>query len=255
MNNRTRKLCLNLAVAALGLLLYGCNTTYEMQVDAIKNPQPSTSEAESYVLVPRDPATDTNDLRYKETVNWIKTALSAKGMYEALDPLKADMVIEVDYGMEPPRQEIKIVEEPVFQTVRGPGRYVTQQVTDSQGRVRTIQVYVPGRVSNELVGYRERAISTIVNEKYLVLTSKENLMEQSGDKPAEELWSVTVTNEDESDNLREYLPIMASAATDYIGEDTQTAQKVKLKSDDEVVAFVKKGLAKENLASTPTPAY
>ncbi len=63
-------------------LLSGCNTTYEMEVDAITNP--AVNDAESYVIVPRDPETDTNDLRYKETVAYIKTALSGKGMYEAL---------------------------------------------------------------------------------------------------------------------------------------------------------------------------
>lgn len=233
---------------ALALFLFGCKTTYEMQVDAIKNPQPVGEGAESYVLVPRDPTTDTNDLRYKETANWIKTALSAKGLYEALDPMEADMIIEVDYGMEPPRQEVRVVEEPVFRSVRGPGTYVTRQIRDPEtGLIRTVHVYVPGRVSSELVGYQERAITQIINEKYMVLTAKQNTLAESGDKAAEELWSVTVTNEDSSNDLREYLPIMASAATDYIGEDTQKEQRVKLKSDDEVVAFVKKGLAKERL--------
>ena len=61
----------------LALLLVGCNTTYEMEVDAISNP--SITDAESYIIIPRDPETDTNDLRYKETVDYIKTALSGKG--------------------------------------------------------------------------------------------------------------------------------------------------------------------------------
>ncbi len=230
-----------------GLLLQACNTTYEMQVDAIANPQVVETDAESYVLVPRDPATDTSDLRYQETANWIRTALSAKGMYEALDPLEADMVIEVDYGMEPPRQEVRVFEVPEYRTIRGPGSYVLQQIKGSDGKIRTVRVYVPGRVSTELIGYSQEARSILINEKYLVLTAKQNTLAESGDVSAEELWSVTVKNEDESTDLREYLPIMASAATDYIGTDTQDATTVKLKSDDEVVAFVKKGLAKEHL--------
>lgn len=248
MSRHPKKIRHLLAGFAVALLLQACTTTYEMQVDAIKNPQPVDPDADSYVLVPRDPDTDTSDLRYQETARWIKTALSAKGMYEALDPLDADMVIEVDYGMEPPRQEVRVVEEPVFQTVRGRGTWTTRQVRDpNTGQIRTIRVYIPGRVSNELVGYQERAITKIVNEKYMVLTAKQNKLAESGDAPAEELWSVTVKNEDESADLREYLPIMASAATDYIGEDTQSATTVKLKSDDEVVGFVKKGLVKEPL--------
>ncbi|MDQ8203269.1 hypothetical protein [Pelagicoccus sp. SDUM812003] len=255
MNSKAKIFCRAVAGLALALFLHGCSTTYEMQVDAIKNPVPVAPDADSYVIVPRDPSVDTNDLRYKETVNWIKTALSAKGMYEALDPLEADMVIEVDYGMEAPRQEVTVVEEPVYRTRREPGTYVTRSVRDPEtGKVQTIRIYVPGRAVSELIGYQERAITRIVNEKYLVLTAKENTLGEGGDKAAQELWSVTVTNEDESNDLREYLPIMASAATDYIGEDTQDGKTVRLKSDDEVVAFVKKGLAKERLENTPPPA-
>ncbi|MBK1877001.1 hypothetical protein [Pelagicoccus mobilis] len=240
---RSAAICLCVA-----FLLQACNTTYEMQVDAIKNPYPIDPEADSYVLVPRDPSVDTSDLRYQETANWIRTALSAKGMYEALDPLEADMVIEVDYGMEPPRQEVRIVEVPEYRTVQGPGRYVTQSVRDPKtGKVTTYTVYVPGRRTTELIGYSQQAQTIIINEKYMVLTAKQNTLAESGDAAAEELWSVTVKNEDDSTDLREYLPIMASAATDYIGEDTETAKTVRLKSDDEVVDFVKKGILKENL--------
>jgi len=219
-----------------------------MQVDAIKNPFPIDPDADSYVLVPRDPSVDTNDLRYKETADWIRAALSAKGMYESLDPLEADMVIEVDYGMEPPRQEVEVVEVPVYRTVRAPGRYVTHKVRDPKtGETRTYTVYVPGPTSTELVGYRQETRTRIINEKYMVLTAKQNKLAESGDAAADELWSVTVKNEDESTDLREYLPIMASAATDYIGEDTESATTVRIKSDDEVVDFVKKGIAKETL--------
>ncbi|MDQ8185142.1 hypothetical protein [Pelagicoccus sp. SDUM812002] len=243
------KLLRNAAVGLLmALLLQACNTTYEMQVDAIKNPRPTDPDADSYVLIPRDPAQDTTDLRYQETVKWIKTALSAKGMYEALDPLDADMVIEVDYGMEPPRQEIRVVEVPEYRTIRGPGHYALQTVYDPvTKKTRTIRVYVPGRTSTELIGYSQQTQTIIINEKYMVLTAKENKLAESGDTTSEELWSVTVRNEDDSTDLREYLPIMASAATDYIGEDTVNSTTVRLKSDDEVVAFVKQGLAKESL--------
>lgn len=232
---------------SVALLLQACTTTYEMQVDAIKNPQSVDPDADSYVLIPRDPAQDTNDLRYQETAGWIKTALSAKGMYEALDPLDADMVIEVDYGMEPPRQEVRIFEVPEYRTIRGPGYYTTQQVFNPQtNTTTTVRVYVPGPVSTELVGYSQQTRTIVINEKYMVLTAKQNKLAESGDSPAAELWSVTVKNEDESNDLREYLPIMASAATDYIGEDTEKATTVRLKSDDEVIGFVKKGLVKQH---------
>ncbi len=240
-----------LAGSFLGLFLFGCNTTYEMEVDAVRNPQ--AQDAESYVIVPRDPDTDVNDLRHQETIEWVKTALSGKGMYEAHDPLAADMVIEVDYGMEPPRREFKVIEEPVFATIQEPDRIQTVSTRDPKtGQVITYQVRVPGQRHRELIGYEERLISVIVNEKYLELTAKENLLEETGDRPAQEIWSVSVRNGDENDDLREYLPIMAASATDYIGEDTPPKKKVRLKSDDEAVRFVKQGLDESQQAQLDT---
>ncbi|MCH6258295.1 hypothetical protein MLD52_17165 [Puniceicoccaceae bacterium K14] len=244
-----RKYTINLlTIALISMFVHGCKTTYQMEVDAITNPEIDYA-GDSYVLVPRDPDTDTNDLRYKETVNWIKTALSAKGMYEATDPLKADMVIEIDYGIEPPRQEFKVVEEPVYMSVRGPDEIRTVANTDPKtGKTTFYQVSVPGRVRRELAGYKERVVSVIVNEKYLEMVAVENKLEEaSGDTPASEIWSVRVRNTDESDDLREYLPIMASAATDYIGEDSDSEQNVKLKEDDERVQFIKRGINEQNV--------
>ena len=240
--NRPQYLPFYLIGAAFALLLAGCNTTYEMEVDAIKNP--AIQDAESYVIIPRDPEQDVNDLRYKETVNYIKTALSGKGMYEAINAAEADMVIEIDYGMEPPRREMKVVEEPVFATIQEPDSMQTVQQRDPKtGRIITYTVRVPGRRSRELVGYQERLVAVIINEKYMELTAKENMLEAaSSDIPAQEIWSVRVRNYDENDDLREYLPIMAASVADYVGEDTGSNHNVKIKDNDEVVQFIKRGI-------------
>jgi len=252
---RQRRPAFTVAISSLIAVLFAAcsTTTYEMQVDAISNPNPTNPEADSYILIPRDPSVDTSDLRYKETVEWIKTALSAKGMYEALDPLEADMVIEVEYGMEPPRQEIRVVEIPQYQTIRGPGTWTTRTIVDADGNTRTIRVLIPGPITTELVGYSQEARTVVINEKYMVLTAKENKLTETGDAPAQEIWSVTVKNEDESSDLREYLPVMAASAADYIGSDTEDSTTIKLKSDDEVVAFIKRGIAKEPSADSSQP--
>ncbi len=161
------------------------------------------------------------------------------------------MVVEVDYGMEPPRREFKVIEEPVFATIQQPDTIQTVSQRDPKtGRVITYTVRVPGARSRELIGYQERLVSVIVNEKYMELTAKENLLEESGDVPAQEIWSVRVKNYDENDDLREYLPIMAASVADYVGEDTGTNQSVRLKEKDEVVQFIKRGINKKPEADT-----
>ena len=56
------------------------------------------------------------------------------------------------------------------------------------------------------------------------------------------------STEDESKDLRKYLPIMASARADYIGKDTTGSKVVKVKDPSQVVEFIRKGPS-----GTPVP--
>ena len=80
-----------LALSAVLALLGGCNATktYTVQVDAISAPvavgEPAAN-GQSYHLRTRNPQLDEGSLRYKEVADYVRTALSAKGMYEAPNP-------------------------------------------------------------------------------------------------------------------------------------------------------------------------
>ncbi len=49
-------------------------------------------------------------------------------------------------------------------------------------------------------------------------------------------------SEDESKDLRKYLPLLASASADYIGKDTNVEKTIKLKENDPGVGMVRKGM-------------
>ena len=57
-----------------------------------------------------------------------------------------------------------------------------------------------------------------------------------------EIWSVRLSNEDQSKDLRKYLPILATASIDYIGKDSTTQKTVNIKETDPGIAFIKKGM-------------
>jgi hypothetical protein len=80
-----------------------------------------------------------------------------------------------------------------------------------------------------------------IYEKYLRVTARENKPGSEG-RPPTELWSVQTSTEDESKDLRKYLPIMASATADYIGKDTTKQKVVKVKDPSQVVDFIRKGM-------------
>lgn len=244
------------AISALGVLaLAGCNQTsgYQVKVDAISKPVAPTQQ--SYALKSKDPRMGEENLRYKEAADFVRTALSGKGLYEAPNPEKADMVVELDYGMEAPRSKVERVSTPVYAQVGGGVRYEAVPITDSRGNTsqRTVAVYDPPR--SELVGYDEIPRQVTVYEKYLKITARENKASSEG-KPPAELWSIHASAEDESKDIRKYLPIMASATVDYIGQDSSTQKTIRVRADGADVDFIrKKGMAStEPGAPAATPA-
>jgi len=221
-------------------LLSGCATSYKFKVDAINNPE--ADHGVSYRIVNQNPEGGETDLRSQEAADWVKTALSGKGLYEAESLEAADMIIELDYGMEEPRTKMSSISTPVYAEVGGGIRYIQVPVTDKDGKVRYTTIAVREPSSRQYVGEQESVIVETVYEKYMRITARQNPKDDESDVDGAQVWSVYVTNEDERNDLRKYLPVMASAAIDFIGEDSETQQEVKLKDTDEVVTFVKKGL-------------
>ncbi len=228
-------------VAVVTIFSGGCSSSaYRVKVDAIA--KPAGTDAQSYVLKSKDPRLGEENLRYREAAEFVRTALSGKGLYEAPSADRADMVIELDYGMEAPRTKLERVSVPVYAQVGGGVRYDSIPVTDSRGNrgYRTVAVYEPPR--SEVIGYDEVPRLVTVYEKYLKITARENKSANEG-RPPSELWSVHASTEDESKDLRKYLPIIASATVDLIGQDSSHETTVKVKADGPGVDFIRKGMA------------
>lgn len=230
------KLTIGLIVLASGS---GCAIKHEVKIDALS--QPTTKEVTSYKLKTKVPPGEADTLRMQEATIFIKTALSGRGLYEAPNPEKADMVVDVDFGIEAPRVKMQVTRVPVYASVGGGVRYEQAAVLDARGNptARTVAIYDPPRT--EIVGYEETLTQVNIYEKYLRISAHENKEVIEGRPPAE-IWSVNVKSEDESKDLRKYLPILASASVDYIGRETKTEQVVRVRDDDPGVGFVKKGM-------------
>ncbi|MEY4939356.1 MAG: hypothetical protein RIQ93_1091 [Verrucomicrobiota bacterium] len=218
----------------------GCGTTYNVKVDSLA--KPNAQEAVSYQIQNKNPMISDDSLRYKEAKDYVKTALSGRGLYEAPDKVKADIVVDLDYGIKPPESRRETVSEPVYITI--PGQIRTERVqvgTDSNGRPIYQTVTVQDPPTTEFAGFREYQVTVTVYEKYLRLTARENAPAAEG-KPPAEIWTVDVTSEGQSRDLRKNLPILVAASIDYIGKDTQGQKSIKIKDTDRDVGFVKKGM-------------
>ncbi|MSU46114.1 MAG: hypothetical protein EXS42_03045 [Lacunisphaera sp.] len=232
------------AFIALSLVLGGCTTTYVVQVDAISQVAQNETPAlpQSYEIRTNNPKMDEGSLRYKEVAGYVKTALSGKGMYESPRAGQAEVLIDIDYGMDSPRVKFETITIPIYAQTGGGISYQQVPVFNNRGRVvgyQTIAVREPPRT--QVIGYEDQVKPVIVYEKYLKVSARANKESVEGRAPPE-VWSVNVTAEDESKDLRKYLPILASATADYIGTNTKEQKPVKIKENAEVVGFIKKGM-------------
>ncbi len=235
-----------LACAAILLFLgTGCETmrTYTVNVESRSEPTQMAGK-ESYRIETRNRENDESSLRYKEAEEQVRTALSGIGLYEAPNPNDADMVVEIDYGVGPPKEILVEYEEPIYITVPGRMEETIQYVRGPDGRPVAIRVPRYRPPETVYAGSQTRYRPATVYDKYLTISGV-GVAREKGDEQRESLWTVNVTNQSESDDLREHVPIMVAAALDYIGTSTEEEKKVKIRANDQDVAFIKEGYSRK----------
>jgi hypothetical protein len=237
------------ALALAAALLGACQTTHRIEVDALSRPEMAGNT--SYKLVVTNPQIDTGSLRHREAVGYIKQALAAKGMYESPDPAKADMAVTIDYGMSPPKSRIEEISHAEYKLVPGGYRTVVVRVgTTPAGQPIYQTVVVQDPAQYVYAGDRIQQISVVTYEKHLSLSARENRPDLDGGPP-KEVWSVDLNSEGSSRDLRKAIPVLAGAAIEYIGKETNGAQTIRLKEDDGAVEFVKQA---DGDQAAPAPA-
>lgn len=219
------------AVACAVGLLAGCThaPVHEVRVDAIAKPE--AEKRISFRVEPRNADTDETSLRYKEVKAHVVTALSGRGMYEAPVPDQADLVVVVDYGV-------------------NPGRLVRTEITQPVYEEKIREIPVAGglitRTERELVqtGTEKIVVEEIHHEKYLRMVATDNRPVAEG-RPAQ-VWVIDASSDGPSADLRKYLPILAAASIEHIGRNTDGPVVIRLMDEpDGAIDFVKKGMPAE----------
>jgi hypothetical protein len=238
-----------LLTAGLALMLGGgCMApTYAVKVDALARPLPAGTQ--TFRLRSKDPRMGEENLRYREAAEFVRTALSAKGLYEAATEDKADLIVDFEFGMETPRTRVDQAVSPGPELSASGVRYETIPVTDGRGNLgyRTMAVRDASGMSAFEEPTRPRLVT--VYEKFLRLSAREARPSAEG-KPPAELWSIQVTAEDESNDLRKYLPVMAAATVDYLGQDSTSQRVVRVRADGPGVDFIRRGMGEPAAPAT-----
>lgn len=194
--SRLRPRPLLLAAALSVAALSGCKTIHSVKVDAINNP--ARPLGTSYRLEMHDPSGSQPDDVARDAREVVKEALAARGMFEAPPNAAADMVITAEYGVGP--GQMKIVYKPSESSIMG----VT---TMGRGSPKPILVF-------------EKYIKITAREPAPSLAPRPGGGRAAGPPRGEELWSLTVSVEDEKKDLGPYLTVLASTSVDYIGANS-----------------------------------
>jgi hypothetical protein len=233
--------------AALALGISGCASTYKVEINSITNPE--IPNGTTYVLTTADPNLPDKDFNYPEVADRVRTALAAKGMYEAPSPNDADIVVTIEYGARAPTTKTTTVQstqvlpaDPLGMGVDPltgrpyPNNMGNNSITiggnPSQGQYGQYPgsyPYPSGR-SQTVTTSEER--TTVVSEKFIRLTARENVKprERAKKKPAQ-VWIVEAIIEDEDSDVQECMPPMVSAMTDFIGVSSGGKQTVVVSAD------------------------
>lgn len=172
--------------------LTGCQVVHDVTIDAISDR--SKPMGASYHLSVNDPTGGVEPELQNLAVATIKDALAARGLYEAPASVRPDMVIEASYAVG--HGQVKIVTERNHDILVGSG-------------------ITPNPSSKAVV----------VFEKTLEITAREPTPPAGmGDslnaaQPGAELWSVKAKIVDTKQVMAPYLPPLASACIDYLGEN------------------------------------
>ena len=233
---------------AASALLGGCATSYQMKVDTSSAPPEARIQAirrapsgdlQSYQLRDKSAGKDADSLRAQETISMVKTALNGRGLYEAPTVQAADMMIDVEYGMDKPKTHMEEMMVPIYAQNGGGVVYGPRQVATSTGPVtRTVPALAPP--GTQLIGYEPILVPVTTYEKFIRLSAREARAASAG-AAAGDLWSVSITSEDESNDLRKYLPLLASALVGYVGAESSVQQTIKLSVKDPTINLVKQG--------------
>lgn len=217
--------------------LSGCSSAvYDVKVDAIQNPEVATGF--SYRIVDKDGARVAADPYHVEAMEVVRAALAGRGMYESIDPAEAEVEVIVDYGVGPQRIKVENF-DPRFEPTVSRAPLALLPVRKADGSIG--YAAIPAEKLDIDGTYRGLPVlrGAHVYEKYLTITARETSAWVGGARKPVEAWQVQATVEDQADRLEGYLPVLAGAVVDYLGTNTEKKQRLRLRGDSEVVAFVK----------------
>jgi len=190
----------------LAALLGGCAHNHVMEVEAnrLAGTPTETDNVSYYVVGIHDTsATPGGPLHRKEAATLLAAALATRGMFIAPSPERADVLIELTYGVDP--HQILVHE-----------------------------------LNNPVLGFNKTKVAEEVRLKNLHVTARRKPTHDVAG-PGALLWTVHVRVRDERNELRAYLPILAEVAADWASRNTHGTRSFTATLEDGSLVYVSGG--------------
>lgn len=201
------------------LVLFGC-TTFDMQIDALSDPNAFTGR--KVFIFPGDPGINPNDLLFREFGKQVEIALGRRGFEIVADISEADQIVFLLYGITDPQR--RTVAIPQFgptsiQSASTIGRATVQsnQIIGSSTTTYNYEYGITGYVPVERTTYTRMVLLSSYDWQHFATT--EQL------KP---IWRVAIESTGRSGDLRLVFPYMIAAAESHIGANTQRTITVQI---------------------------
>ncbi|BET68254.1 hypothetical protein ASA1KI_31720 [Opitutales bacterium ASA1] len=201
--------CVALVLAAAA----GCSTTQGLKFDAIG--RMDTPGATSFALQPAKGIAPEDEV-FVRAAELARTRLHFLGATEALDPANAQVAIEIGYDVSAPRKHVRTE------------RALAARMPDQEGDLASMRSdetlsgsRAPSQANALRAPVRLETYVTITYEKTLTLAGRETRPIAPGARPRE-LWRVSVSTEDRTEELVPALPRMVGAALAKVAGDFES---------------------------------
>ena len=227
----------------LALLLTGCATMqpqpqFTVMVDTIGG---ATTEKNSYILLPGNKDTKSEDLQFKEYATYVNRALSKQGFVPAESFEKANVAIFLVYGIGDPKESQYSYALPTWGQT-GVSSSNTSGTVNSYGGYSSYSGTTTYTPTYGVTGSTTHIGSYTTYFRFMVLDAVD-LDEYKKSKKEVQIWKTSVTSAGSSGDLRRIFPVLVAASQQYVGKNTGQKVKVDLYEEDERVIQIK-GIAK-----------
>ncbi|HEY0968800.1 MAG TPA: hypothetical protein VGD88_15520 [Opitutaceae bacterium] len=215
---------------ALAFTFAGCASS--PKVEPIIRATPA--QTFSYHILPSDGTESApGALRYEEAAAAVARALNRRGMKPANPNQTPEVVIAIDYSVSPPQPAEKIYRAPIIKRVYQSAPKIQANGANVQLGAHNADTQLMKPPDLETVGYETKRMPVLVHDKRLLVIGRAASGSALGN-PGEELWTIDVTSEGVSGDLRPFLTAMSAAGLNHIDRETRGKVLIRLSDTNEV---------------------